>query len=546
MNITLVNLPKSFSGQVGEPYGLEMLAASLKGRHNVRVLDAQIMKNNGELLAALKNSKPAPDVIGISAQPSSQSELTALVRGLDRVGGRPLVVVGGHLVSSAREIVLEKNPLVDVGVVGMGGAALSDIVDAYGGGSTFEGMPNIIFRLNGKIISTRRSPVSLDGIPWADRALYEEYCGKGLIDPSKVMIFKSGGCAGICSFCMVHEFFPRSKMDGMANTSWLTRSPTDVSEEMMHLFNAYWKNCGKDKFTFDFVDSDAFGLRPGDWTEISANLKKSGLSGRINYWISLRLDEFINNQDVLASMASTGLAGVFLGLESSIPSDLRVYRKNLTVFGKQFDLDAATLEQMVSNVKIFCARHNLRLKLGWVNVHADSCLSDVKDSIAFLERNHLLYNVGSIIKQVAVYRGSTIFKQYASRGLITEFDEGAEWMDKKCPYQIIDPQVSRLIGYFKRFKTLVLPKEDELRTNIRFVGLDADNSITEFKYYRLHRDVEYSVTMHFIKLVEQNAPDKEFLDAIVGAQKKYVSIFGEYLLARESQVRNPSNDSSTV
>lgn len=529
MRLLLVNLPKSYSGKVGEPFGIEMLVASLKGKHKVDVLDAQLHSASPREFARMAaRYKPEPDACGISAQPSSQNELKEAVEAIRAEHGNgKLIMVGGHMTSVGRRAILEANPGIDVTVLGRGELAADAVLSAYEQGRGYGGIPNTIWRSGSEILENRREPVGISSLPWADRSLFEQYSELGLIPKNKLMMYKSGGCVGVCPFCAVHSFFPRSNSGGMKGSSWISRAPEDVAGEMLSLHSSYYKRSESPRLIFDFVDTDAFGLDPGGWRELSRIIAKAGVQSQMESWISTRLDEFVENEETVRLMSGAGLRGAFLGLESSNPRDIRLYMKNSTILEPR-RISAEEYSGLACKAKRLCDELGIRLKFGWVNVHADTKLQDILSSINFLKANGLLYSVSAIVKQIAVYSGTAIERQYSRRGILRDAGDSADWLDRKHAYTIIDPLAATFMSYFKEFKRAVLAIKDEFLVNTRFVNFEDEDAKLESSYFKRLRDIEYEFSSALAKQVFGASKAAELAETVGRFAAAYRNVFREY------------------
>jgi len=140
-----------------------------------------------------------PDIVAFSVMTGYQKGYLKLSRALrERLEPRPLIVFGGPHPTFFPEIGLE--PEVDLACRGEGEGALAEILDAVEGGGGFEGIDNLVFQRDGRLVKNPLRPlVDLDQIPFPDREIYDDY---PFIARAPNVCFAAGrGCPYQCTFC---------------------------------------------------------------------------------------------------------------------------------------------------------------------------------------------------------------------------------------------------------------------------------------------------------------------------------------------------------
>jgi radical SAM superfamily enzyme YgiQ (UPF0313 family) len=199
-----------------------------------------------EIRKKVEDSKA--DVFGISSNftpyHGEALELAKIIKELD---SRKIVVMGGAHVSCDPDGVL-KSPLVDYVILGEGEIRFPLLLEQIEKGRTrkIKEMDGIGYRVDGEImINPLQSFIQdLDSLPYPARELLD-------LDRYRIrkkrstMIVTSRGCPHGCAYCSTHLIM---------GTSFRTRSPEDILQEMMECWNRYGIqifDIEDDNFTFD-------------------------------------------------------------------------------------------------------------------------------------------------------------------------------------------------------------------------------------------------------------------------------------------------------
>jgi radical SAM superfamily enzyme YgiQ (UPF0313 family) len=308
-------------------------------------------------------------------------------------------------------------------------------------------------------------------------------------------MYKSGGCIGVCSFCGIHKYYNTNKI-----IPWISRDPYDVANEMIEINKDNNKN---EKIIFDFVDDDILGIKPEDWLIISKIIKKNKLENKIEIWGSSRVDVFSRNEKIIKEMSSIGLKGIFLGFESALEKDIKLYKKNLTLFGESFDVD--NYKQMLSQAKKICEKFKMRFKLGNINIHSDTTLSELKESINFIKYNDYLYDVEGLVRKLCIYKKTGIYNLYKKNNKINNKINSKNWLDKRTAYTIQDKEVEYFAKQYEIFYRETLKEREEILIKTRFISLDSQKNEL-LKLFNKLRDLEYEFVT---KLLENNLIDTQ-------------------------------------
>jgi radical SAM superfamily enzyme YgiQ (UPF0313 family) len=256
-----------------------------------------------------------PDVVGLTC---STPNFPRAVRIAEMVKARSgaLVVLGGVHASALPEFIVRRYAhAIDVVVVGEGEETMLDLLDAYSGGRSLEGIRGICYLNDGVPVRTEPRPYieDLDRIPFPARDLIPQ----DLFVPNAhnarhrrcATILTSRGCPYGCTFCAARI---------VSGTGYRTHSPGYVLEEMRMLKREY----GVRQL---LITDDTFTLNRKRAEAICAGM----IEGRMN------LDWFCFSQVGAVDESSLGLmrrAGCYnigFGVESADPGILKRMGKNI-------------------------------------------------------------------------------------------------------------------------------------------------------------------------------------------------------------------------
>ena len=141
------------------------------------------------------------------------------------------VFAGGPHVDSFKENIFDVCNIFDVLVYGEGEETITMLADYVSGNKKLEDIPNLIYKTDGKIITTPiRRVENLDSLPFPvyDRDVYLAMKGNQKI--KMVFIDESRGCPNQCSYC-IHPI--------KSGNRWRKRTPEAVVEQMEEMNRRY-------------------------------------------------------------------------------------------------------------------------------------------------------------------------------------------------------------------------------------------------------------------------------------------------------------------
>ncbi len=393
LDVLLVNPPSDFGPVTGEEgsrehLGLGYLAATLRqAGFTVEILDAYFggcsVRQTAEAIL-----KRQCRVLGISVFQSAARKTFDLLKHLRRGGLKAHITLGGHFPSLKDQEIMRHAPEVDSIVRGEGEHTLLELVRAVSDGAGFSEVLGLTFRKGSDIIRNDPRPLirDLDSLPFPARdTLDTKKAGP------RAMVASSRGCYATCSFCSIRSFYKSSP-----GPTWRGRTPENVVDEIE------WLNQSYGVTTISFADDSFCG--PGKAGKdrarrIGEEILRRGLN--IEYSVDLRANDI--EEEFLAFLKSSGLRGVFLGLESGVQSDLDLYSKGVTV------------EQNVKALQVI-RDLGLEVKVGFILFNPESKVGEVIRNLEFLKEqglqqivpNELLVLAGTPIERILESRGSLL------------------------------------------------------------------------------------------------------------------------------------------
>ena len=325
MKILLIR-PHSDVPAAPPPLGLMYLAGYIRkygSGHEIMVHDGRVKQTPAdEMRRVIANARP--DLVGITAF-TMESEQAHTAAGFSKeLFPNVPVVLGGPYASSDRELAgADKN--IDIIVFGEGEITLNKILNALENGESFESVPGIQFRANGKVVSTGPGEVAEnpDDLPFPawDLIDLEEYfrpsAGKRrLTNPIQMRergmsVFSSRGCPYQCTYC--HNIFGKKLRK---------RSAENVIEELKWLKRDF--RVGE----IEFID-DVFNLDRDRAKAIMDMMVYNDLDLKFSYPNGLRADQM--DEELVLKMKKAGCYRINYAVESGSDRIQKKMKKRLNL-----------------------------------------------------------------------------------------------------------------------------------------------------------------------------------------------------------------------
>jgi len=298
-------------------YGLASLAAAIRHKHTVEVLDCQVMRITINKILK-KISEPLRSKLrGITDNKTFEfiavscmyqfdiNKIFKLVKTIKRNSPDIISIVGG-LYASYNPRTMLKNGF-DYVVVGEGEVTLIELLESLESGGKIEAIKGIAYLTEDKqfIKNQERELLELDALPITK-------CDSNII-PNYRYIETSRGCIHNCKFCSSIVFWRHC---------WRKKS----SERIIAEFEEAKKDGIK---CISIIDDNFIGNDPDRVEKLCKYLVKHNIN--IKWWCSIRADFVVKCPYIIKLMKFAGCSIIFIGFESMSDRILKIYNKNTNV-----------------------------------------------------------------------------------------------------------------------------------------------------------------------------------------------------------------------
>jgi anaerobic magnesium-protoporphyrin IX monomethyl ester cyclase len=323
MRILLVRAKPDFMDMlIGIPSGLALVGAMAeKMNHEVEILDLALERKQeaADRLLESKLREKHYDVAGLTAM-TVEFECAARVAQMIKAAHpqMPIVFGGQHPTIKAEDVA--SRDFCDYVVRGEGEQTFAEFLAALAAGTEMDQVPGLVFKKDGKIVSTANRELiqDLDSLPYPayhllDIERYFTSLSARTTPRNKrcMQIFTSRGCPWHCIYC--HDLFGKG---------FRARSPENVMKEIRLLYDRY-QIC-------DFmVEDDIFNFDMKRAKKIFDLVKASNLQLNFQFNCGLRMELF--DEELVRKMAQGGTYFVSVAVETASPRVQKVIRKNLNL-----------------------------------------------------------------------------------------------------------------------------------------------------------------------------------------------------------------------
>jgi radical SAM superfamily enzyme YgiQ (UPF0313 family) len=378
------------------PIGIMSLSAVLKraGHECVMFDQANPATPNETIIAEIRRQRPA--LVGMSfLSTTSYPYAKILARQIRDADAKVLMAFGGVFATLNAAQVKLQCPEVDFVCRGDGEQLILDLVERLDDPA---GVAGLTWMKDGRVIHAPDRPINhaLDQWPFPDRdGLPLEFVESMPLDVPVILSTErfttmqtSRGCPWHCEFCDVPVF---------NEGKWRARTPQHVVAELEQLQKSGYGSVY-------FVD-DNFLLDSRRIEEICTRINDAGI--RIRWGCEGRVDSVV--QHLFPIMAKAHCHALMFGIESGSQKVLNRLKKKHTL---------AEVANAVTNAK----------QAGIETVHGffvvgipDETVEDMRATFDFAAKLRLdTYS----FNRLCVYRGSPLWREYVTRGLI---DDAADW-----------------------------------------------------------------------------------------------------------------------
>jgi radical SAM superfamily enzyme YgiQ (UPF0313 family) len=282
-------------------------------RLGIFVLATMMKKRNWDVEICFEEKKPldftalaGADLVGITTITPTAPRAYAIA---DRIRGYGIpVIMGGSHVTYLSEEALEHADFV---VRGEGERALMALIDAWEAGSSYENIPSLSYRKDGKVVHNPMDSfeTNLDRIPFPDKSLLLPQL-KTIAGQKIIPVQTSRGCPFNCSFCSV---------TGMFGKKYRYRSLENILEEL--------RQYNSRKFFIFFVDDNFTANRKRAKELLEAMIREKF---KFQWSTQVRTD-VAKDEELVNLMKKARCRTLYIGLESVNPESLKAMKKGQTV-----------------------------------------------------------------------------------------------------------------------------------------------------------------------------------------------------------------------
>lgn len=350
-----------------------------------------------------------PRVIGMPIYDASKDSVYRVSRELRNLLPNTPIILGGITATFYGRELLEENQFIDATCQGEGEETWLEIVKALEQGKSLNGISGITFRYNGEIIQNKqRTLLELDDLPWAARDLLADNTLK------IAQLSTSRGCTGNCSFCCSRRFWK----------TWRGKKIQNVVDEMEYIIKAYGVQ------RFNFIDC-TFEDPGGNYDRIKALTDEiSRRQLHVSYYADVCATiHKILDAPLMEALKTTGLCGVFCGLEAANNDDLTLYNKR------------ARIEDNKRVLELFNSYH-IHVDIGFILYNPYSTVERLRKNMLFLNEYGYASCFAYFKSKYRLYRGTMLYERVVKEGLKTE----SFFNDPFC-YKFVHPEIELLTDY---------------------------------------------------------------------------------------------------
>lgn len=515
MNKKLVGLVALHSDKfpiLGEAHGLCAIAGYLQNKFSnieIGLYDLQI-DTIDQFLHFINLEKPG--LIGISVKLYTFDQLKILYKLLKDSFSKeyqPTIVLGNAIPNFNGRYILE-NYFDDIIIaIGEGEIAMEGLYKYVNASISLNQVQNIYYKECGKIIESNKVYLDSNLIALPDRRNTKRFADLNC----EIYIEGSRGCSyGNCSICSCNNFLgANSKID-----KWRARPIDSIISDLKYIEELGIKNV-------TFADEDFYGFNEQGIKRIQNlcdNILKSGI--RIKFRMNACIKSIFSINDnqqireekirVLKSLKEAGLAKIFLGLESSVESQLARYQKGFRLL------------EFKNAIEIIKQNH-IDYEYGIILIDPLMTFKELIESLNFIEQNNYIFDIASIYKELRVQVGNSYIKQIEKREkelcikMLGKFDFNSQ------SYQIqnfADENIDFFVKYSGKWVAIIYKLYYLLRIFTRYDEqknkLDSKKEISEdifFLAIKKIRNIEFQFLKDFANRIQKQGKNNVDVKEII-------------------------------
>lgn len=335
------------------PLGICAVAATIKEDHEVKILDANILKlSKRNILETIKTFNPK--IIGISCNATIMRKTVYELCNSIKKQQDTTIIVGGNDASNNPESLLNECKSIDIVTYGEADFTVQDLLKNL---SCLESVNGIVYRKENKIIknSPREKIKNLDSLPFPAIELLPDIKKYHISFKYKrlpsINIITSRGCPHTCIFCAVKQ------------SGYHYHSPKYVYEYMKYLR----EELGIKEVT---IFDDNFALINSRVEQICDLIIENKLD--ITWSCLATIMSLQNNENLIKKMKQAGCWYIFFGLESANKQVLE--KNNITKIP-----DLLTVKKVIG----WCKKYKIQVKGSFIIGLPGDTESTIEETISF-------------------------------------------------------------------------------------------------------------------------------------------------------------------
>ncbi len=370
------------------------------------------------------------DILGFQLTYSNAHEVINIMKSIQHLENRPLVVLGGVLASSIAVELINSFSCIDIIVIGEGEETLLQLIQVVRVGARLEKIPGIVYRNDREeaVYNKGNTFVDFESLPIPKR----KFLASELTDVVKrscIRMQTARGCLGGCSFCMNSH---KNRLETATKKVWRGLSPERVVAEIEYLYREFHVRI------FHFIDpsfEDPGELGKERIEKIAKLLIDRDL--RISFKANLRAETFTDDDtDLLLLLKKAGMDVVLLGIEGSTDDELRL-------FGKNTDIQTATRAYWrLKELDCFVVQP------GFITLHPYSTVGSLRQSFEYLNQLGQSFSFNILKNALIPLRGTNMFDLMINDGLISNEEDILAVPE----YQFVSEDVSRIHNVIQGLK----------------------------------------------------------------------------------------------
>ena len=469
--------------------GIGYIASALeKNGHKVDIYECSLQNIDVKSIIRILTSKEY-NAIGFTTYYYNIMQVYRISQKIKKY--KDIFIFTGGIFSSMNYQDVLKRKSIDCCVLGEGEETVVKLMDCINEKADVNTVDGIAFIKKDKIIITnkRKCLIDLNRLMFPKRSYFFK-------DRVSSMV-ASRGCNGNCSFCGINNYYKQ-----YTTRSIRIRSPENVVDEMEQLERESNVN-----YIF-FQDENIFAttLINQNWIRsFCEDIQKRNL--QVKFYAYARADDILNHKEDLQLLKSAGLDCVFVGIESFVERQLKLYNKRIL---PEVNVEVIKLiKDMQLNINIGFILFDPYLTIKEFKCNVEKLLSS-----KFYENCYFTQSPISCLGPLYPMQYTQFYNELIE---LKMFDDSIFHK-----YKFVDPDIEYLYGKLDDWK---------LKVSIKYAEID-----TEYKKINVTDEEGFNTCLSRLRNLLKT--DLEFLNEIANiyiySDEQYKSIFNKYCVRLEN------------